>query len=32
LPPIVAAVENATPGSFQEGEYGGFTRKKQAEE
>jgi hypothetical protein len=32
LPPILAAVENATPGSFQEVECGSFTRKKQAEE
>ena len=32
LPPILAAVENAAPGSFQEVECGGFTRKRQAEQ
>jgi len=32
LPPIPAALENATAGSFQEVECGGFSRKKQAEE
>ena len=32
LAAIVAAIENAVPGSFQEVECGGFSRKKQPEE
>jgi hypothetical protein len=31
LPPILAALESATPGSFQEIPCGGFSRKKQPE-
>ena len=31
LPPILAALDKATPGSFQEVECGGFSRKKQTE-
>lgn len=32
LPPILAAVDNAAPSSFQEVACGGFSRKKQPEE
>ena len=32
LPPILAALDNAMPGSFQEVECGSFGRKKQSEE
>ncbi len=32
LPSIIAAIEKAVPGSFQEVECGGFSRKKQPEE
>jgi hypothetical protein len=31
LPPILAALDNAVSGSFQEVECGGFSRKKQTE-
>ena len=32
LPPILAAIDNATPGSFQEVECGSFSRKKPPED
>lgn len=32
LPPILASLDSATPGSFQEVECGSFSRKKQPEE